>query len=400
MTRMRFDFAVIGAGPAGSAAAHILAAAGCRVLLVDQTAPDQFKIGESLIPAARNLLGDLGLLDRFLADGHLPSHGHASTWGSTRVHSVDFIRSPHGNGWHLDRARFDALLRSMAVDSGAVSRFSTQLVDFERTASGDWALALRGAQGDERVECQWLLDGTGRSHLIARHLGIPRRYADRLIAFYARFRPQNGHTDTDSLSFVEAVPEGWWYTARLPSNQRIVMFVTDADAPPARPARTQAGFSALLAQTHHLQGKLAPSSHAITEKPRGADARSARLERFHGEGWLALGDAALSFDPLSSQGIYTALYGGIKAAKALLEWHSGDRTALERYDTALTSVYTHFLINRHTYYQYERRWPDNTFWRRRLEQASRSTTISGQRSDNSQSLSVPAGSPVASKDIL
>jgi flavin-dependent dehydrogenase len=49
------------------------------------------------------------------------------------------------------------------------------------------------------------------------------------------------------------------------------------------------------------------------------EAGGARLDRFFGEGWLACGDAALSFDPSSSQGLLTALYSGKSAAEGLIK---------------------------------------------------------------------------------
>ena len=119
--QMSRDFSVIvaGGGPAGSAAAIVLAKSGRRVLLVDDSAPRAFRIGEALPPAAVPLLRDLGVLDRFLADKHLPCFGNVSSWGSEELAATDFLFNPHGHGWHLDRARFDAMLRSVAEESGA-----------------------------------------------------------------------------------------------------------------------------------------------------------------------------------------------------------------------------------------------------------------------------------------
>ncbi|MGK7908931.1 MAG: hypothetical protein AB4040_17125 [Synechococcus sp.] len=53
-------------------------------------------------------------------------------------------------------------------------------------------------------------------------------------------------------------------------------------------------------RTLHLKQKLAQFGYEIASKPQAPDARSTRLQRFHGEGWIALGDAAMSFEPLSS----------------------------------------------------------------------------------------------------
>jgi flavin-dependent dehydrogenase len=91
------------------------------------------------------------------------------------------------------------------------------------------------------------------------------------------------------------------------------------------------------------------------------------LERFHGEGWLAAGDAAIALDPLSSQGILSALYSGLKAAKAVIGVLAGDRDALLQYDVSILKLYTQFLRDRRLYYGVERRWPERLFWKTRRE---------------------------------
>ena len=63
--------------------------------------------GESLVPAARNILLELGMWERFLGSGHVPCYGNVAAWGSSELVAMDFIRSPYGHGWHLDRTRFD-----------------------------------------------------------------------------------------------------------------------------------------------------------------------------------------------------------------------------------------------------------------------------------------------------
>jgi flavin-dependent dehydrogenase len=84
-----------------------------------------------------------------------------------------------------------------------------------------------------------------------------------------------------------------------------------------------------------------------------------------GDGWLAVGDAAFSFDPLSSQGILTALYSGMKAGEALVEHLSGNPDALANYDHRLAAIYNAYLRNRSMYYMLEARWAERPFWRRR-----------------------------------
>ncbi|HEU4559656.1 MAG TPA: tryptophan 7-halogenase, partial [Longimicrobium sp.] len=131
----RYAAVVAGGGPAGAAAALALARTGRRVLLVD-AAPSPIPVGEALPPVGRALLGELGLLDRFLRQGHAPSHGNASAWGSGELATHDFMFGVHGHGWHLDRARFDAGLRAAAAEAGAEVVSHARVAGAARTGDG------------------------------------------------------------------------------------------------------------------------------------------------------------------------------------------------------------------------------------------------------------------------
>jgi flavin-dependent dehydrogenase len=365
--RRQFEAAVIGGGPAGCAAAITLARAGCPALLIDGEEGEAFKVGEGLPPAAKPLLRALGVFERFSREGHLPSYGNESAWGSDVPRCADFIRDPQGHGWHLDRRRFDAMLREGARDAGACVREATRVVDAIRTGRGSWRLTLAAKEGLLEAGARWLIDSTGRRSWLARREGVKRASRDRLLGFVALFRPPDTAltADRDSLTLVESMPEGWWYTALLPTRRRVVVYLTDAGAATSRLARTREGYLALLARTRHVRDRLAAHDYRMEGAPQVTAANSARLDRFVGERWIAVGDAATSFDPLSSQGILTALYSGLQAGQALLAHRSDRSDALERYNTRLGALYDLYLRHRATYYRLEQRWPTSPFWQAR-----------------------------------
>jgi len=365
---MFYEVAVIGGGPAGAAAASTLARVGRSVLLVDQTpACLDFKVGEGLPPAARPLLRDLGALASFLEAGHLPSFGNERAWGggTTTVH--DFIRDPNGHGWHLDRVRFDAMMRRLARDAGADLRAETRLCGFARGQDGTWRLDIGTAGGEsEPVQAGWLIDATGRAAHVAHQLGATTAHDDRQVAFTAVFAPQPGAPeDLDSLTLVESAPDGWWYTALLPGRLRVAVFLTDADLEAARAAAKPAGFDELLAQTRHVRARLAAGGYRRSAAPRGGPAASSRLSPGHGPGWVAIGDAAIAFDPLSSQGIFTALYSGLRAAGAIDAELSGRPGSVAGFTAELDRVQEAYRSNRRRIYAEEQRWAERDFWRRR-----------------------------------
>src|SRR2546421_1412221 len=101
-----------------------------------------------------------------------------------------------------------------------------------------------------------------------------------------------------------------------------------------------------------------PSVHA---------AHSHRLERMTGDGWLAVGDAAMTFDPLSAQGILKGLRSGIMASYAIGDYFKGSPAGLEKYEAVLAREFEEYLSTRANFYRQERRWERSRFWRRRYD---------------------------------
>lgn len=360
----QFEVCVIGGGPAGSAAAITLSRAGRCVLLVEKADRDAFKVGESLPPATTPLLRELGVLERFQADQHLVSYGNQSSWGGASLEDTDFIRDPAGTGWHVDRARFDATLRDAAREAGALVAESTRVARCDRHEAGDWEIVLETNSGSSsKARATWLIDCTGRRSWLARREGVRRKAYDKLLAFVVLFHQKSRSRDCDSLTLVESAEEGWWYTALIPGDRRVVVYLTDAGSRSAAAAMTADGYKRLLGQTEHIRSRLESHGYEAAGSPLVTSSNSSRLERLVGAGWVAAGDAATSFDPLSSQGILTAMYSGLKAGRALDAQLSGSFDALRAYELRVGAVYEAYLSNRVDCYRYEQRWPESEFWR-------------------------------------
>jgi flavin-dependent dehydrogenase len=362
MRKNSLDVVVLGGGPAGCAAAITLTRRGYAVAVVersDYTAP---RIGETLPPISRQLLAKLGVWDRFLCGAHLPSFGICSAWGRDGLYENDFIFDPYGHGWHIDRARFDEMLALAAEEAGANVFRGATLVSWKQDLSSEWEIEIAYRGGLRRCRTRSLIDASGRGTSFARIQGIRRIVVDRLIGVAAFMSPSQP-TALDSRTMVEAVDQGWWYSARLPNSQLVIAYMTDSDLY-AKGNRNQATYwQEQLQQARHTHARA--KNYSVNTEPLIFAATSSRLDSPVGRNWLAVGDAALTVDPLSSQGVCKALESGLRAAEVLQDHWKGDETAMSSYAASVTQSFEHFLDERNQYYGREKRWPQSVFWRRR-----------------------------------
>jgi flavin-dependent dehydrogenase len=363
------DIAIIGGGPAGAIAALTLARNGADVILIEQSDGSNFVVGESLPPAARPILASLGLLERMKDGGHKTAYANRSVWGTDEVVTSDFIFNPLGCGWHLDRRAFNLMLISAAAEAGVRVLKSTCVTGAARTRDG-WSLKLRINGEPDELLVGFISDCTGRKAAFAQKQGARRLHYDKLIAVVT-LSEAKVQGDNDATTLIEAVAGGWWYTALLPSGQRITIYHTDRDLVDATRIRNAGEWSKLLGRTEYVREEHKRFNYQLLSGPRMVSAGSSRLNRVVGDRWLAAGDAAAAFDPLSSQGIMTALDSGSQAADAILANLKGNSSALQRYEANVKKMYAGYLWKRAMYYAQEKRWSTSTFWLRR--QASYST---------------------------
>lgn len=359
----RFDVAIAGGGPAGAAAAIRLARAGVSVVLVDGDDRRDDKIGESLAPPARPVLERIGVWDQFRAAGHRPCYVNRSSWGRDEVESYDFLRDPHGHGWHIDRRRFEAMLAGEATGAGCRWLSQTSLRRLARSDDG-WRLTINTGAAHRELTARVVVDATGRGSHVARSLGARREIHDRLVALIAFLRSE-GAPGPAGGTLVEAVTDGWWYTARLPDERMACAFVTDADLLHRGGGRSSSGWRERLERSVHTRARVAASGDPPSVSPFVVAAGSAILNPVAGPGWIAAGDAAVAYDPLTSHGIAAAITGGWDAAAVVMAGIHGDRDALDVYARRLRHAFMRYLETRAAYYQMEERWPDSPFWRRR-----------------------------------
>jgi flavin-dependent dehydrogenase len=361
---------IAGGGPAGAVAALVLARRGVRVTVLEARAAPALKVGETLPPSLAPLLSHLGLAAALEEDGHLRSQGNRSLWGSARPDESPFLANPYGEGWHVDRRRFETRLARAAREAGADWRTGCRLDRCEAAGPG-WRLEVSGASpgsATETLTADFVADATGRPARLARRLGTRRVRYDRLVGLSGLLTSPAPALDTYTL--VEATPEGWWYSALLAAGRLAAAFLTDGDLLDRallQASRDPSGWWSRLADTTATRERVEANGYRLADGAalRVLPAETSRLDSIAGERWLALGDAAAAYDPLSSHGVASAMGSGYYAGHAMADLLAGREEAGPAYLDILQRACGDCLDLQREHYARERRWPDAPFWRRR-----------------------------------
>lgn len=334
---------IIGAGPAGTALACLLADRGVAVVVLDRaTFPRHKPCGECVNPGAVAALGRLGLLDTVLRLSPARLHGwEIRTEGGAVAHGRYAARAPHGLG--ISRSVLDAALVREARHRGARVCEDTRVTGLAADEE-----VRRDGRGVRRVET---IDGKGRRRgfegslvvgadgirsVVARRMGLlkrrPRIWKLSLTCRLSGAGPsrQHGSLFMSSLGTVGVAPVGagtdLW-------NGTVVM--TGRTAGRAVAADLLGGFRRALAAAPFPWQDGSPR---IVAGPWACGPFDWPSRTAVGDGVLLVGDAAGYFDPLTGQGIYQALRSAELAAPVVAQAIRSGRTDaihLTRYDRAL-----------------------------------------------------------------
>ena len=100
----------------------------------------------------------------------------------------------------------------------------------------------------------------------------------------------------------------------------------------------------------------------MIEPPRFVSADTAILEQLYGEGWVSIGDAAMSYDPIAAHGMTMAMVSARDASTLIIRHLNGEKDALRMYSDAMRSAFRHYCQERKKIYAQERRYIESQYW--------------------------------------
>lgn len=357
-----FDVVIVGGGPAGSVLALLLVRSGASVCVLENTQYDYRRPGEFLSSNANPLITQIGLWEVLDEAGAVPSFGLISAWGNSELVDREFMLNPHGQCHHLDRQRFDLELALFSQKAG-IELYQGATFQSACRVGDRWIIGFGGIDGRMELDAKIVVDASGRACALTRHLGVKRHVLDQLVGLGAEFNPVVD-CRADSRLLLESVEMGWWYSLVVPGGKLRAIFMTDANLLAESGIPRELLWTTALSSSLHTCDRI--QYFTRDGKTIGSGAESHVLAQFCGEGWLAVGDAALARDPLSAQGIQKAIEGAMAAADSIL--HSIDQSTLDgfpRYALWLENEFNDYCSAHWHYYSFEQRWPESPFWRSR-----------------------------------
>lgn len=382
------DILIIGGGIAGCISAMFL----CRhysVCLLDKPGKKNLLWGESLIASSKRIFNELGILNQVEGLSKaccVPSTGIRSYWGTEQPVYSDALRNPEGEGWIVNKLNFVTALQEIT------QTFPVQFVEGTLTTLTDepagWKIEFSDRQGEQQeLRAKFIIDASGRTNVLRTKFHLDRIRKDQLICISAAVKTSG----VQDAAVIVPDEDGWWYSCALPGKKDTLLlsYYTDADLVEKYLTKDPCFIKRALLSKKEIASKIGNLDLGEYQYLGTRAANTSKLSNIGEKNWIALGDAAMSFDPLSSQGMYNAMAMAAQTSAWIIQSgcidHPGSgRTAdfYHEFYKSACSIWEHYTRHHSLFYGMEYRWSDAVFWKRRQNEEQFFPRSKAQFNDN------------------
>ncbi len=316
----RFDVVIIGAGPAGTTCAALLARKGIPVLLCDKaTFPREKICGDCINPGCWDFFNVLGVADEVASNAeHITGIKIAGRSG--KVLDIPFDThlppKPFPPFMAIKRRNLDSLLLHRAVAEGAALCEATCIdsICFRKSDKGSWKISLRKQKTGETfsIDCALLIGADGRNSHVARLLAgsndekdkVKEAGSDRIGVQFTVGRTNTTASDVLMLFF----DGGYGGIVDVTAGEANVAMVVTRSL--ARLAVTNVGsFIARTIHSNPYAQKTVPKLDVIGEI-HTAFPITPRVNRRRYTSAYLIGDARHTTEPFTGEGVFFAMQDG------------------------------------------------------------------------------------------
>ena len=321
-----YDAVIIGAGPAGSAAAAILAELGHNVVVLEKGKFPRYHIGESLLPFTYHPLKRLGLIDKMRASAFTKKYSVQFIAPSGRASQPFYFNDRYDDDiaqtWQVLRSEFDEML---VVDARAKGATVIEEIAVKRLIEEDGRVVGVEAQTKDGETVEYrapiTLDCTGKESFSAVRNGWrikdPKLNKVAVWTYYKGAKRDKGIDE--GATTVAFVPEKGWFWYIPQHNDMVSVGVVAEGKYLSRDGvrDPKAMFDREVEQNAWIKEYLAPGKstgdYYVTSEFSFHSKHCAK------EGLLLVGDAFCFLDPVFSSGLMLALKSGVMAGDAVHE---------------------------------------------------------------------------------
>lgn len=322
-TNKTYDAIVIGAGPAGSTSAALLAQNGWDVLVLEKERFPRYKVGESMIPYCYFPLQRLGLVEK-MKQSHFTkkfSVQFTSTNGKVSTPFYFFQHFDHeaATTWQVVRSEFDSMLLDNAREKGAVVIEGMKVKDLLREGGQVIGVKAQDSAGEMvQYESKMTIDASGRDSLsVVRNgwrIDDPRLKKVSIWTYYRGAKRDPG-LDEGATTIAYLPEKGWFWYIPLPDDLVSVGVVADKDYLYRETRDPEIIFNREIKNNAWIEDHLKPGYQDGPFRVTGD--YSYRSKYCASDGLILTGDAFAFLDPVFSSGLLIALVSGELAADAV-----------------------------------------------------------------------------------
>jgi menaquinone-9 beta-reductase len=313
------DVLVAGAGPAGSATATFLARSGQFVLAVDRAGfPRDKACSEYMSPETVRILARLGVVEALEAAGAVPLEGMKVTASRGATAHGKFALAGHQpfrpTGLSVSRRILDYELVTAARAAGALVLDRTCVEELVYAGGAVAGAVVRDRAGRRHsIRARLTVGADGLRSVVARRIGRRAHSKPRRLAFVSHVAGVQGMGSSAELHFSEA---GYLGLNSIGHGRTNVALVVPAERAAAAGGRVEQFFSENLGLFPGIRDRV--EAGKVVRPVLSTGPFAVRSGRVVVPGGLLVGDAADFFDPVTGDGIYSALRGAELAAETVV----------------------------------------------------------------------------------